>query len=100
MPARSILIKWAASKDIVSAAEYYEEKNAGLGESFFETVDNVCESLLHSPHIGVPFETKFRKLIMNRFPYIIYYSVETEYIVILGVLHGKSRHEEAMKGRI
>jgi len=79
-----------AHQDILEAIEWYEEKREGLGDELFIAIENEKHFIEHNPY---HYEDKYkgiRKAITKRFPYILYYRIESEsQVLVYAVLHMK-----------
>ena len=89
-----------AHLDILEAITWYEKRKKGLGDELFIALENVKHFIEQNPY---HFEEKYkgiRKAITKRFPYIIYYRIESKTkVLVFAVLHMK-RSPELWKGRI
>jgi plasmid stabilization system protein ParE len=81
------LIRPEAQADIEQAAFWYEDQRPGLGEIFtgelFELIHRIAKSPLQFPSVGA----STRRGLLHRFPYAVYFLVETGQTVIVAVLH-------------
>lgn len=79
-----------AHLDILEAVAWYEEKREGLGDELFIAIENEKHFIEKNPYY---YEDKYkgiRKAITKRFPYIIYYRIESErHLLVYAVLHMK-----------
>jgi toxin ParE1/3/4 len=79
-----------AHKDILEAVEWYEERREGLGDELFIAIENAKNFIEQNPYY---YEDKYkgvRKAITQRFPYILYYKIESEsQVLVYAVLHMK-----------
>jgi toxin ParE1/3/4 len=77
-----------ALQDILEAIEWYEEKREGLGDELFIAIENEKHFIEQNPY---HYEDKYkgiRKAITKRFPYILYYRIESEtQVLVYAVLH-------------
>lgn len=80
-----------ADSELIEAAIFYESRVNGLGESFLEEFDKLKLLLLRNPKIGVPVNKIFKRAVLNRFPYSIFYSLEPNVIWILAIAHQRRR---------
>ncbi len=80
-----------ADAELIEAAVFYESRVNGLGESFLAEFDGLKLLLQANPKIGVPENEVFRRVVLNRFPYSIFYSLEPNLIWILAVAHQRRR---------
>lgn len=59
--------------DIQEAVDYYESKQIGLGEYFYETLDKHIEVINKSPYFQVKYKD-YHGLPIKKFPFIIFIS--------------------------
>jgi toxin ParE1/3/4 len=86
-------------KDLKEAKQWYNEQKEFLGDEFKFEVNKESDYIEKNP-FGYQIRFKeFRKFLLNRFPYCIYYVVEEsiQKIIVFGVLHNKSGDEKIMK---
>ena len=74
-----------AEQDLVDGFRFYEGKSAGLGDYFLDSLFADLESLrvyagIHALHFG------YHRLLAKRFPFAVYYRVESEVIRVYAVL--------------
>ena len=86
-----IQISEAAASDLRSAIAYYSEQSTDLGAAFFADFDSACELITERPEIGSPIETGNRKVVLQRFPFILIYKLDGDVIRILAVGHQRRR---------
>ncbi|HLC16537.1 MAG TPA: type II toxin-antitoxin system RelE/ParE family toxin [Thermodesulfovibrionia bacterium] len=84
-----IFVKPDAEIDLLEAFEYYEEQVTGLGSEFVRCIDAKIEFIRRNPLSYPKKHNDFRRALVHRFPYGIYYKIEDERIVIFAVLHLK-----------
>jgi len=85
----SIIIRPAAEADIQEARDWYERKRPGLGVTFVTRVDEGLDKLRRSPDLGILVHKQLRRLAVDRFPYGIFYVIEGQRIIVVGVIHGR-----------
>lgn len=89
-----------AHLDILEAITWYEERREGLGDELFIAIENEMHFIAQNPYY---YEDKYkgiRKAITKRFPYILYYRIESEsQVLVFAVLHMK-RSPRLWKGRV
>lgn len=88
-----------ARAEFYEAAEYYEDKESGLGKRFRAEIQEGCTMILNHPRFRREREGGFRRLNCPVFPYYIAYFVRGSMIVIAAVAHG-SRHPDYWKRRL
>ena len=86
--ASKLIIEFEAQKEISEAIEWYESKQAGLGEDFFNYLDGYFKTLKNGK---AAFEIKrkpvFRELPLKRFPYILIYEKYKDHIIVYSVFN-------------
>jgi len=89
-----------AHQDILEAIKWYEGRREGLGDELFIAIENEKHFIERNPY---HYEVKYkgiRKAITKRFPYILYYRIESERkVLVYAVLHMK-RRSRLWKGRV
>lgn len=79
-----------AHQDILEAIEWYEERRKGLGDELLIAIENEKHFIEQNPYY---YEDKYkgiRKAITKRFPFILYYKIESESkVLVYAMLHMK-----------
>lgn len=88
-----------AELELIEAARFYENRVLTLGRQFLDMADEALARIQTSPERFRVVEADVRCLIMNRFPYSIYYRLSPGDIRILAVTH-QSRHPDYWRGRL
>ena len=78
-------ISEAAEQDLIDGHRFYERQSTGLGDYFSNSVLADIESLhlyagVHTTHFG------YHRLLAKRFPFAVYYRVESDLIRVYAVL--------------
>lgn len=96
-----IIITDEADGDIEAAADWYEEKQSGLGKKFVLSIKACLKMILRNPLSFATIYLKFRKANTKKFPYSLYYQVDElkQLIIVFAVIHS-SRDEKAWQKRI
>ena len=76
-----------AETEFNEAIDYYEECEPGLGEDFAIEVHATIQNILTYPEAWPMLEDDIRRCLTSRFPYGVLYSIETEGVFILAVMH-------------
>ena len=75
----------SAQDDLAEGYAFYEEREPGIGSYFLESLFSDLDSL----HLYAGIHLKvfgFYRLLSKRFPYAIYYTVESETVFVWAVL--------------
>lgn len=76
-----------ADHDVMEAYEWYESREPGLGEDFLRCVEACVLSIQRHPHLYPTPVDEFRRALVRRFPYEIFYEPTADAIVIYSVFH-------------
>ena len=71
--AAKLVIAPEAEQDINEAYDWYENQRPGLGEEFLNCVEASIQRTLRSPELPTKVHLDYRRVMLRRFPYIIYY---------------------------
>ena len=97
---RTVKFLSAAEIEADDAVVWYEEEETGLGTKFRESVESTILSIKNNPFAYPVVEgSRNRRALIDRFPYIVVYSLETDLILIVSVFH-TSRNPMIWRGRI
>lgn len=94
-------IRLAAEADLAEAAQWYNQRQPGLGEKFLREVDQAIARVLENP-LAFPVVRRrheVRRVLTQRFPYRIFFSLKGDTIVVHAVLHGH-RDDRHWKDRL
>lgn len=89
----------AAEKELIEAAEFYENRVPMLGVQFLDEMDLAIAMIQNAPERWSIVEADVRRYLLKRFPYALYYRVLSDVIRILAVKH-HSRHPGYWRYRI
>jgi len=90
---RTLRVLPDAETELQSAAIWYEEKRPGLGIEFVAIVDQALQSVLENPEtcpVWQPHQP-YRKQPLKRFPYVLFFRVDSAMVEIVAVAHAKRR---------
>jgi toxin ParE1/3/4 len=89
------------SKPLAKAAQWYNQRQPGLGEKFIREVDRAIARVLENP-LAFPVilrRHEVRRVLTKRFPYRIFFSLKGEVVVVHVGLHGR-RDDRHWKDRL
>jgi len=84
-----MIIRPAAELDMSSAYNWYEDQMEGLGEDFLAAVDSKFRLIERMPEAPAVVEADVRRVLLQRFPYAIYYRYAKDEVIVIAVLHMK-----------
>jgi len=89
----TVLVRGKAERDMKEARDWYEEQRRGLGVEFLKELSAAMRWLELNPERQPFYYGHFRRVLLRRFPYKIFYQIVGERVVIFRVLHAKQDHE-------
>lgn len=84
-----LFVRDEAAADVEEAATWYEARRTGLGSEFTRAVRVGLAGIERQPLRFPLARGEVRRARVRRFPYIIFFVLEREQIVVLAVLHGR-----------
>lgn len=87
MANKSLIILPEAEQDITQAYAWYEEQEIGLGEEFLRCVDACLQLIQRQSRMFQVVHENYRRAIIRRFPYVIFYEDVENKILIYAVFH-------------
>ena len=77
----------AAEQDLMAAFLWYEEQSVGLGTRLVARMDDLLARVAEMPRQFPEVMTGYRRALLHRFPYGIYFSVNSAEVRVHAVLH-------------
>ena len=74
-------------EDVFCGFAWYEEKATGLGEDFLRLFYACSEELRRNPFLFQKIHGEFRRRLLRRFPYSIYFRIVDYEIIVFGLFH-------------
>jgi plasmid stabilization system protein ParE len=93
-----IIIRPEAEADLAGSFRWYQAQVPGLGIEFLSCIDDAFDLIIEDPRIYQKIYKNVRRCLPHRFPYEIFYIIEGDNIIVLGVLHAK-RNPTVVKKR-
>ena len=76
-----------ADLDVAAAYQWYEAERTGLGLEFLGQLSTAYDRIVADPLSYRALESGIRRALLRRFPYAVYFAVESDVVVVLAVLH-------------
>src|SRR5437763_16543298 len=95
---RRLVVRPEASAHIAEAFAWYERQRDGLGWELKAELDGVFRIVEHTPEAGPVAYRGLRRMLLNRFPYALYYTLTPELIEIRALIHNR-RHPRHWRSR-
>lgn len=98
---RNVIFRPAAVEDVMLAADWYESHAPGLGEDLIDEILAAIHRAQQNPELFrvVHRDGDVRRILANRFPYRIFFSVVGETFYVHAILHG-ARHDRRWTERL
>ena len=89
----NLVLQSEAVIDLREAFEWYEIQQSGLGFELINEVEEVCEKICGHPlnYSVISINGRFRKIKINRFPYLVIYEIEEDKIIVSTIKHIKKK---------
>lgn len=99
--AADLIMSEEAEQDVADGYAYYERQRVGLGEDFLDRVDACIAGILRAPKVRAYFYRDFRRSLVRRFPYAVYYTYEEgdNQVAVYCVFH-TSRDPDKLRERL
>ena len=76
-----------AELDISEAYDWYERRREGLGESFLNGLGATLRAIRRSPLMHQTIHENYRRSLVRRFPYAVFYEYENDIVTVYCVFH-------------
>lgn len=83
----SLAFRPEVEEDVIAGYLWYEEKAKGLGEEFLRLFYAQASETPRNPFLYRKIYNDFRRRLLRRFPYAIYFRIEDDKVVIFGLFH-------------
>ncbi|MGO9933485.1 MAG: type II toxin-antitoxin system RelE/ParE family toxin [Steroidobacteraceae bacterium] len=95
----AVRLRPEAEQDLSEAARWYEEQRLGLGQEFLDEALSAFTAIAERPLASSAVYGSLRRALLHRFPFGVFFLVDGDEAVVIGVLHG-SRHPRRWKSRL
>lgn len=94
-----LIVAPEVEQDISEAYTWYEERRVGLGEEFLSCVDACIQAICRMPEMYATVYENYRRALVRRFPYSIFYEYVSNTVIIYSVFHN-SRDPQKWRERL
>ena len=84
-----LVFRRIAQLELDESVSWYENKRAGLGGEFRIEIEKYLERIGNQPQQFGQIRRQVRRVVLQRFPYSIYFLPEVDRIVVLAVFHAR-----------
>ncbi len=92
--AAELIVAPEAEQDIAEAYAWYEGRQPGMGEEFLRRVDACIRAILRNPEIHATVHEDYRRGLVRRFPYAVFYEYANGAVTVYCVFHSLTRSRE------
>ena len=97
--AAKLIVAPEVEQDIAEAYGWYENRRVGLGEEFLSCVDACIQAICRTPEIYSPVYENYRRGLVRRFPFSIFYEYANKTVTVYCVFHN-SRDPQKWRERL
>ncbi len=96
-----VIFQSGATEDVVKAAAWYDERSPGLAADLVDEILLAADRAARNPDLFriVRAKGEIRRVLTERFPYRIFFSVAGETLYVHAVLHG-AQHDRRWRKRL
>lgn len=76
-----------AEEELWEAVDYYDENRHRLGREFARELQTVMKNVREHPARFPKVKNELRKAVLNRFPYIIIFEIQSDTVFVLSIFH-------------
>ena len=95
---RRVIIRREAKRDLREAKTWYRNISRQLANDFIRRIDEAIALAQERPLAFQLVHRTFRRILVHRFPYALFYHADETRIVVVAVLH-QARDPEALESR-
>jgi plasmid stabilization system protein ParE len=82
-----VLVREAAEVDLEQTRRWYNEQREGLGDEFLVSIAEAFTRLEEDPERYRMLYKGFRRVLVERFPYKVFYQVKRNNVIVFRVLY-------------
>jgi len=83
----ALIVRRRAEHDMAEAGLWYERRRAGTALYFIRCVDASMALITRHPEVGPVQFGPFRRVLVPRFPFGVFYTIESAAVIVHGVFH-------------
>jgi plasmid stabilization system protein ParE len=83
-----VKISAEAAEEMADAATWYDQRKPGLGMEFMQACDRAFQTISENPERYLEVGKGFRRFLVSRFTYIVFFERQGTLLIIAAVIHG------------
>lgn len=91
-----VTIRPRAERDLRQARQWYEDQSVGLGDKFLAATRKAVADLRITAERRPEYYRGFRRVLLRRFPYKIFYGIDGDRVIIFRILHSRREHRRLL----
>lgn len=95
---RQLIVTRDARADIADAVAWYRERSPESADRLRTELESVYASLVEYPEMYPIVYRRFRRALLRKFPFAVFFVIEPDSVLIVAVTH-QARDENAWKRR-
>lgn len=76
-----------ARAEYLAAVARYEDRQSGLGTRFMIEIEDAIQRVVQAPSRWRNIRGDVRRCLAHKFPYGVLYSVESDHVLVLAIMH-------------
>ena len=92
--ARSVRYHPHFDSDVLAAADWYDQRQFGLGSDFLVRVRNATFAFLADPWRRTATDYGLRYWPVEKYPYVVFYDLTDTEVIVLSVMHTSQQQEK------
>jgi toxin ParE1/3/4 len=76
-----------AEIDFDKSYEFYTLKSEKNSDNFYKSINSALNKICKSPSVNPKIYKEIRKLVLKKFPFVIYYQIDEMVIRIIAIFH-------------
>jgi toxin ParE1/3/4 len=90
---RRLVVRPDAEAELTAQAEWYEDQRRGLGQQFVSVIEAALSTIEDAPETWPYWQRgrPYRKYVVQRFPFIIFFTCDAAAVNVVAVAHAKRR---------
>lgn len=82
-----VVFRASANAQVVDAQSWYDQQRLGLGAEFARSLESAITRVARNPFAAPAVHQEVRRVLLKRFPYSVFYTVEGDNLVVLSCMH-------------
>ena len=93
----ALIIRRRAEHDMAEVGLWYETRRPGTALYFIRCVDAAIELITRHPEAGPLQFGSFHRILVSRFPFGVFYTIESGTVIVHGVFHSSRDRNKIRK---